>query len=718
MKLIFSSKNILLTTFKLISSLALSKSQLEELKSKYKSIINNYSKFFSKNTTIKSNFFKFIYNMAQIVYMSVFGEDGSIFLNNHILIIKNQRTQANDILLDRIKKNSLETEEKNLSKNMTDTLTNTSSNSILDFSSTYENIFGDCFILSILVLFEKNFSFGFLKKISENLLDLFNSTMKFSFEISKNLEKIILFYYKICYPEVDDNILTKKMLKKIIIKIEEKDKNVSLPKHIENQSIYETSASNTSLTKDSFFKENSIFENLINFDNQLKYLLLNISDKEKSREFDSDFKNIYEIERLRPFLNESHSFLLASNEENNTLNYLIESRHKKLNVVSYFPKLNSYFNNIEKSRCYLEIKSFLDSIKIYKKLTNELCNKSSFFINDFCNLYFNEKLHTNITPEQLSKKIYESIFFNVDNKFLVNSLITIDFLKNSNELSQQEQSFLIAMLDSNLKTNNNTCIQSLKHLNPEVLNSVKLLLNYYKTTDNHQEIIIILDLIIRGYDIFVIKSKIELIKKKSKRLVLLSIYQEEDFFSLLKYLVNKNLIEKFNVEKNKLNDFLNKKTYKAPILVKSEVFVNITNFLCSLASYYETEFIIIRNIEYIENSSFLKYNYIVDNNYKKVINKCYKEGGWLLISCGINLEKIVKIFNFYKEKPHINFRLFIDANLVINDKECKKFLSKYSHIVYIDSVCVDELEAAHDVWVNVLEEKLITGKNIVFIKKQ
>ena len=58
------------------------------------------------------------------------------------------------------------------------------------------------------------------------------------------------------------------------------------------------------------------------------------------------------------------------------------------------------------------------------------------------------------------------------------------------------------------------------------------------------------------------------------------------------------------------------------------------------------------------------------------------------------------------QSPHENFKLFFDEKLILND--CKKAVEDLTMIINIDNENVDDLEAAHDIWVNVLEEKLLT----------
>ena len=87
-----------------------------------------------------------------------------------------------------------------------------------------------------------------------------------------------------------------------------------------------------------------------------------------------------------------------------------------------------------------------------------------------------------------------------------------------------------------------------------------------------------------------------------------------------------------------------------------------------------------------------------------------KKGYWIIKCKKIDIIKFMKIMwelnNDNSITPHENFKLFFDEKLILND--CKKAIEDLTMIINIDNENVDDLEAAHDIWVNVLEEKLLT----------
>ena len=52
-----------------------------------------------------------------------------------------------------------------------------------------------------------------------------------------------------------------------------------------------------------------------------------------------------------------------------------------------------------------------------------------------------------------------------------------------------------------------------------------------------------------------------------------------------------------------------------------------------------------------------------------------------------------------------NFKIFFDEKLI--EDNCQKAIENNTMIVNINYENVDDLEAAHDIWVNVLEEKIV-----------
>ncbi len=64
---------------------------------------------------------------------------------------------------------------------------------------------------------------------------------------------------------------------------------------------------------------------------------------------------------------------------------------------------------------------------------------------------------------------------------------------------------------------------------------------------------------------------------------------------------------------------------------------------------------------------------------------------------------------FLHENNNININTF-ESNITQESNEIKIFIETNTLILQIDSGSVDDLEAAHDIWVNVLDEVLLNSK--------
>ena len=89
-----------------------------------------------------------------------------------------------------------------------------------------------------------------------------------------------------------------------------------------------------------------------------------------------------------------------------------------------------------------------------------------------------------------------------------------------------------------------------------------------------------------------------------------------------------------------------------------------------------------------------------------------KKGYWILICEKIDVIKFMKImYELYNNLNEINtinkkFKIFFDEKLI--EDNCQKAIENNTMIININYENVDDLEAAHDIWVNVLEEKILT----------
>lgn len=213
--------------------------------------------------------------------------------------------------------------------------------------------------------------------------------------------------------------------------------------------------------------------------------------------------------------------------------------------------------------------------------------------------------------------------------------------------------------------------------------------------------------------------------KDSHKIIFSLIFCEEESLSYFKYLINKYLKPIHAIDQYKINSLLKRKV-SFPIGIKSDNAINVTNFLCSLAAYYEIDFFIIRNTNFNSSCNISKlsydYNYILDSDIWNFINQAITNGHWILITSDLTFSHFSKILSLVKSKEkvtHNNFKLFIDINAISQLKleyrqesftsyqEYKLLVENFCLMLQVDSGSVDDLEAAHDIWVNVLEENIL-----------
>jgi hypothetical protein len=124
---------------------------------------------------------------------------------------------------------------------------------------------------------------------------------------------------------------------------------------------------------------------------------------------------------------------------------------------------------------------------------------------------------------------------------------------------------------------------------------------------------------------------------------------------------------------------------------------------------------VVRNGNLYENNIIDNINYgfrnLVDGGLIDIIKESMEKGHWILISEKIDIVKFMKImWEIYSKTNEIkinkNFKIFFDEKLI--EDNCQKAIENNTQIININNENVDDLEAAHDIWVNVLEEKILT----------
>ena len=432
----------------------------------------------------------------------------------------------------------------------------------------------------------------------------------------------------------------------------------------------------------------SIFQKLIN--------LLGISNKIKLKD------NYYNCRIIIQFLK-------YGDIHEESLNYKC-----LLSIADVFKNNSSKINDI--------------SILISETLTNykDLISNKREYINSKYYFFKQMKISSN-TKENIYNSILEKIYLSLSNHFLFSLLLTIEIMLNNFEISLYEKQFLLNYLKQNYTFPSNNTIKYKYETELEVqkLNYIKengkKLINFY-TKDSKSVNSEYLSLLNKSLDNinnkYFFTSSLKKIERDIDKLLYYITFVPEQSSSMFKYVINKYLLKIISFSKFNINDALRKPTTVenlTPITVNAFPSINIINFLCSLSAYYEITFYIVRNGNFYENNIIENnnygYQYLIDGGIIEIIKEGMKKGYWILICEKIDIIKFMKImWELYSNKNDItinkNFKIFFDEKLI--EDNCQKAIENNTMIVNINYENVDDLEAAHDIWVNVLEEKILT----------
>ena len=368
------------------------------------------------------------------------------------------------------------------------------------------------------------------------------------------------------------------------------------------------------------------------------------------------------------------------------------------------------------------------SILINETLTNykELISNKKEYINSKYYFFKQMKISSN-TKENIYNSILEKIYLSMSNHFLFSLLLTIEIMLNNFEVSLFEKQFLLDYLKQNyIFPSNNT----IKYKYETELESQKLkfiqengkkLINFY-TKDSKSVNSAYLSLLKKSLDNinnkYFFTSSLKKVERDIDKLLYYITFVPEQSSSMFKYIINKYLLKIISFSKFNINDALRKATTVenlTPITVNAFPSINVINFLCSLSAYYEIIFYIVRNGNIYENNIIENnnygYQYLIDGGIIELIREGMEKGYWILICEKIDINKFMKILwelysNINSISINKNFKIFFDEKLI--EDNCQKAIENNTMIVNINYENVDDLEAAHDIWVNVLEEKILT----------
>ena len=368
------------------------------------------------------------------------------------------------------------------------------------------------------------------------------------------------------------------------------------------------------------------------------------------------------------------------------------------------------------------------SILINEIMTNykELITNKKEYINSKY-FYFKQMKISSQTNENIYNSILEKIYLSLSNHFLFSLLFTLEIMLNNFEISLFEKEFLLDYLKQNYIFPSNNTIKYKYEAESDnikynyIKDNGKKLIDFYtqkSKSGNNNYLTLLTKSLDNLNNKYYYTSSLKKIERDIDKLLYYITFVPEQSSSMFKYVINKYLLKIISFSKFNINDALRKPTTKEniiPITVNSFPSINIINFLCSLSAYYEINFYIVRNGNIYENHIIDNINYgyqnLVDGGLFDLIKEGLKKGHWILIAEKIDIIKFMKImWELYNSTNDINinknFKIFFDEKLILDN--CQKAIENNTMIVNINYENVDDLEAAHDIWVNVLEEKLLT----------
>ena len=580
--------------------------------------------------------------------------------------------------------------------------------------------------LNMIKIIHKAFPKGnFYIKVDNNKLLIFifknqifkNSTLYFNEEIKSNSNNIFI--------DLSQNEIKVKLINEILGELIENKKLVfgllyKLKNNIkksdkEQQNIND---SNKKLNNYISEKELLLISNMLND-------IYTIQSEEIFREKYPNNNKIFEI-FIKIFnvfeINQTGNGINDNYYNSRLLIHYIKYKNIKEDSLKYktLTSLGTIFNN--KTSKINEI-----SILINNTLTNykELISNKNEYINSKY-YYFNSMKISYILNENLYNSTLEKIYLSVSNHFLFSLLLTFERMVNNFEISVFEKNYALDYIKSfyvfpsdnviKFKYENETDSFKTSFINDNGKKLIEFYTKKSKSIDNKYLELLNNSLNSHNNKYFYTTS-IKKIPRDIDKLLYYITFIPDQSSSIFKYLINKYLLKILNLSRFNINVALRKVTTKQnmqPITVKAFPSINITNFLCSLSAYFEINFYIVRDGDLYKNERKgninYGYKYLIDCNLINLIKEGMKKGYWILICEKIDIIKFMKIMwelnNDDSNIPHENFKLFFDEKLILND--CKKAIEDLTMIINIDNENVDDLEAAHDIWVNVLEEKLLT----------
>ena len=590
---------------------------------------------------------------------------------------------------------------------------------------------------------KENYDIKYIQNPLNLIKIIYKAFPKANYNIKLNNNKLLMFLFKnqifkntnIFFIDINNNLNSKS--NNIYLDLSQNDIKIKLINEILNEIIENKKLTYSLLykLKNNIEKENDLNKKINNYIDEKELLFISnmlndiysIQSEEIFREkYPNNTKN-YEIfikifNTLEIIQTDSDKGINDNYYNSRLLIHYLKYKNIKEDSLKYktLTSLGTIFNN--KTSKINEI-----SILINNTLTNykDLISNKDEYINSKY-YYFNSMKISYILNENLYNSTLEKIYLSVSNHFLFSLLLTFEIMGNNFEISVFEKKYALDYIKSfyifpsdnviKFKYENETDSFKTSFINDNGKKLIEFYTKKSKSIDNKYLSLLNNSLNSHNNKYFYTQS-IKKIPRDIDKLLYYITFIPDQSSSIFKYLINKYLLKILNLSRFNINVALRKVTTKQnmqPITVKAFPSINITNFLCSLSAYFEINFYIVRDGDLFKNEHKgninYGYKYLIDCDLINLIKEGMKKGYWILICEKIDIIKFMKIMwelnNDSSITPHENFKLFFDEKLILNN--CKKAIEDLTMIINIDNENVDDLEAAHDIWVNVLEEKLLT----------
>ena len=216
----------------------------------------------------------------------------------------------------------------------------------------------------------------------------------------------------------------------------------------------------------------------------------------------------------------------------------------------------------------------------------------------------------------------------------------------------------------------------------------------------------------------------ELLKKKeykelplSQKMILSLFSVHSDVKSIFSQFIFEEFTSIFDYQQDdllKIHSFIKVASWHIPVAVFSDQNINIINTVCSIASFYGVDIMVIEtpkaNISHKHRKNLKQENL-------QLIREAASKGSWLLISDLKMLDYWPDIIEMLQElgtsqKIMNSFRLLLDCQDIEYHELAVKLLTENAIVYHLCNENMEDMEGFNDIWANLLEN-IVNVDNII-----